>query len=565
MKKINLKILAFAFMAALFTFSGCKDCEDCATPTKAPTFTTLDISAESGNFVVTVGFSEGVYKNSNQTGNLDNSSFDVAIEGGSASLDTWTVTHTAGDNTAIFNIELATASNGSEIIVIKPSSDVSIYNTTADAMSGNQALISNLVSTITITDDGSGTGTTTWTSDNIYILDGFVFVNDGQILTIEKGTIIKGKAGQGENASALIVAMGGKIMAEGTAELPIIFTAEADDLQGSVPDLDNGLWGGVIILGKAKLNTSTVPQQIEGLPTTEPRGAYGGSNDDDDSGIFKYISIRHGGTDIGEGNEINGLTLGGVGRNTVIEYIEVFANKDDGVEFFGGVPRLNNIVVAFCGDDCYDYDQGYNGYGQFWLAVQGYGRGDRIGEQDGGTDPETGTPYATPNIYNATYMGLGEAAGKRLVTFRDNAGGHYANSIMMNQAKGIDIELLTGECSYSKFESGDLTLENNMFWDVTASTIFTISAADDVDSTTAANASSAVAAYFATAGNLVADPGITIDEGFSLFNPIPSNSVGGTMANTPDAWFQTVNYKGAFDPNGANWAAGWTLFSKYMN
>jgi len=564
MKKINLKIWALVFMAALFAFTGCKDCEDCATPTTAPTFTTFDISSESGNFVVTVGFSEGVYKNNDQTGNLDEGSFDVSIEGGSAQLSDYTVTQTAGEATAVINIELASVSNGKEVILVQPSSDVSIYNASGDAMSSNEALISNLVSTVTITDDGNGTGTTTWTSDNIYILNGFVFVNDGQTLTIEPGTVIKGKSGQGENASALIVAMGGKIMAEGTADKPIIFTAEADDLQGSVPDLDNGLWGGVIILGKAKLNTSTVPQQIEGLPTTEPRGAYGGTNDDDNSGVFKYVSLRHGGTDIGEGNEINGLTLGGVGRNTIIEYVEVFANKDDGVEFFGGVPRLSHIVVAFCGDDSYDYDQGYSGYGQFWLAVQGYGRGDRIGEHDGGTDPETGTPYAIPNIFNVTYMGRGEDAGKRLITFRDNAGGHYANSIMINQARGIDIELLSGECSYSKFESGDLTLTNNMFWDVAASTIFTISAADDVDSTTAANASANVAAYFATAGNAVEDPGITIDEAFSLFNPVPTNSVGGTMTNTPDAWFETVNYKGAFDPNGTNWAAGWTLFSKYM-
>jgi len=564
MKKANLKLLAFIFITTLIVFSGCKKCDDCAEPTQAPIFTTLDISSDAGNFVVTAGFNEGVYKNNDATGNLDNASFDVAIEGGSATLSTWTVTHTAGEMSAVIHIELATASNGKEIIVVKPASDVSIYNATGDAMSGNQALISNLVSTVTITDDGSGTGTTTWTADNIYILNGFVFVNDGQTLTIEKGTIIKGKAGQGENASALIVAMGGKIMAEGTADLPIIFTAEADDLQGSVPDLDNGLWGGIILLGKANLNTSSVPQQIEGIPTNEPRGAYGGTNDDDDSGILKYVSIRHGGTDIGEGNEINGLTLGAVGRNTVIEYIEVFANKDDGVEFFGGVPRLNNIIVAFCGDDCYDYDQSYSGYGQFWLAVQGYGRGDRVGEHDGGTDPETGTPYAIPNIYNVTYMGLGEGAGKRLVTFRDNAGGHYANSIMVNQDKGIDIELLTGECSYTRFENQQLTLENNMFWSVAASTIFTVSAADDVDSTTAANASADVAAYFATAGNVVQDPGITIDEGFSLFNPIPTNAVGGGMSNTPDAWFQTVNYKGAFDPNGVNWAAGWSLFSKYM-
>ncbi len=122
--------------------------------------------------------------------------------------------------------------------------------------------------TIVITDSGEGTGTTSWTSNNVYILDGFVFVNDGQTLTIEAGTVIKGKGGQGENASALIVARGGMLMAEGTKEEPIIFTAEADDLDGSVANLDDGLWGSVIMLGKASLNTVPGEQQIEGIPQT---------------------------------------------------------------------------------------------------------------------------------------------------------------------------------------------------------------------------------------------------------------------------------------------------------
>ena len=114
-----------------------------------------------------------------------------------------------------------------------------------------------------------------WTSDNVYILDGFVFVNDGQTLNIEAGTVIKGKPGQEENASALIIARGGKIMADGTAENPIIFTAEADDLNGSVADKATGLWGGVIVLGKGITNNSTAEKAIEGIPTSETRRLYG--------------------------------------------------------------------------------------------------------------------------------------------------------------------------------------------------------------------------------------------------------------------------------------------------
>ncbi|HER08147.1 MAG TPA: hypothetical protein ENO20_04485, partial [Bacteroides sp.] len=171
----------------------------------------------------------------------------------------------------------------------------------------------------TISDQGGGTGTTTWSADKDYLLEGFVFVNDGQILTIEAGTVIRGRTGQGSMASALIVARGGRIIAEGKSDNPIIFTADGDDLEGSVPVEARGLWGGVIILGNATINTETGEDLIEGIPISEPRGIYGGNDDDDNSGILRYVSVRHGGTNIGEGNEINGLTLGGVGRQTIIE------------------------------------------------------------------------------------------------------------------------------------------------------------------------------------------------------------------------------------------------------
>ena len=208
---------------------------------------------------------------------------------------------------------------------------------------------------VTVTDN---TGTVTWTNDKVYLLDGFVFVNSGQTLTIEPGTVVKGKPGTGANASALIVAKGGMINACGTPAQPIIFTFEADPLDGSVPSTTTGQWGGLMLLGDAILNTTPSSQNIEGIPTSETRGSYGGTNDADNSGSLCYVSIRHGGTDIGAGNKINGLTLGGVGSVTTIHHIEIAANADDGVEFFGGTPNLKHILVANVLDDSFDYDQG---------------------------------------------------------------------------------------------------------------------------------------------------------------------------------------------------------------
>ncbi|MBN2892884.1 MAG: hypothetical protein JXL97_13535 [Bacteroidales bacterium] len=419
---------------------------------------------------------------------------------------------------------------------------------------------------VTIIDKGQGIGTKTLSSDTVWILQGFVFVNEEQTLTIEAGTLVKGMPGTAENASALIVARGGKINAVGTATNPIVFTANADNYEGTGVDMmAQGLWGGIIILGNATTSNSTSEKAIEGIPTSEIRGLYGGSNDADNSGTMKYVSIRHGGADIGEGNEINGLTLGAVGSATTFEYIEIISNKDDGVEFFGGAPQLKNIVVAYCGDDCYDYDEGFHGKGQFWYAVQGT-EADRMGEHDGGpSDNETGTPYAMPKIYNVTYFGN---AGGKVITFRDNAGGTYANSIFANQEKGIDIEYLQDangdmvQCSYKMFEDGNLELLNNVFSnvvavDAVASDLFKVSAPKDDNDVALydvpAAFSTAFADYFTTSNNSV------VDAGLSSSNPIPTNAQTNDLATYPsDSFFQSVNYKGAF--GSTNWAQGWTLY-----
>lgn len=220
---------------------------------------------------------------------------------------------------------------------------------------------------------------TTWTSDKCYILGGRITVLDGVTLTIEPGTLIKGEAGNGANATALLIARGGTLMAEGTPSAPIIFTSIADEItpeqiaSGNFrsPNLDpdqNGFWGGVLILGKAPISASNEDTgeqlsevQIEGIPTSDPNGLYGGNEPGDNSGVIRYISIRHGGTNIGAGNEINGLSLGGVGNGTTIDHIEIVGNQDDGIEWFGGTVDVSDVVVWNAGDDAIDTDQSWAG------------------------------------------------------------------------------------------------------------------------------------------------------------------------------------------------------------
>ena len=222
------------------------------------------------------------------------------------------------------------------------------------------------------------TGNTTWYSDTVYQLAGRISVEAGATLTIEPGTIIKGEAGTGSNATALVIARDANIVAQGTPTLPIIFTSVADEIMPAdiqagnfiSPNLDptiNGLWGGVIILGNAKISPKpdatgeVTAVQIEGIPTSDANGLYGGNDDNDNSGIFSFVSIRHGGANIGSGNEINGLTLGGVGALTSINNIEIVANQDDGIEWFGGAVRVSYVSVWNVGDDAIDTDQSWKG------------------------------------------------------------------------------------------------------------------------------------------------------------------------------------------------------------
>lgn len=300
----------------------------------------------------------------------------------------------------------------------------------------------------------------TLTNDIIWEINGKFVVGNGATLTIEPGTIIKGQEGTGSLASALIVARGGRIMAEGTAEEPIIFTSINDNIkvgekQGSnLDENDRGLWGGVLILGNApsSFEGDSDVSQIEGIPADDDFGRYGGNDPDDDSGVFQYVSIRHGGALIGSGNEINGLTLGGVGAGTLIDHIEVVGNVDDGVEWFGGTVNTSNIVVLAGGDDGLDIDQAYSGTITNALVIQGE-ESDHAMEIDG---PE-GTLEGAFTIENLTILGNPNAPSGEIADLRDGAMGAINNVYVRGFNANQDLEI-DDAGSAANYNNGSLSL-----------------------------------------------------------------------------------------------------------
>lgn len=313
---------------------------------------------------------------------------------------------------------------------------------------------------------------TTWTKTNIYELATRVIVEPGATLTIEAGTIIKGQFGDGSNATALIVARGAKIMAEGTAAEPIIFTSEVDDIEPGMinsPNLDetrSGLWGGVIILGNAPISdaSNSGTEQIEGIPGDVTLAEYGGNDSNDDSGVLRYVSIRHGGTRLGDGDEINGLTLGGVGAGTTLDHIEVVGNLDDGIEWFGGTVNVTNVLVWAADDDGIDIDQAYSGTidNAIVIAFSGTDHGLEI-------DGPEGTATGSFTLKNVTVKG----ADDEIANLRDGATGSIDGAYFFNfvapsfDTNGADPDgtgegdfRFSDDNTFAAYNAGNLTFSN---------------------------------------------------------------------------------------------------------
>ncbi|MDR9388716.1 MAG: hypothetical protein RI513_06910, partial [Balneolaceae bacterium] len=410
---------------------------------------------------------------------------------------------------------------------------------------------------------GQITEDVTWSADNEYILDGLVFVTGGATLTIEPGTTVRGKAGQNLDASALIITRTGKIDAQGTATNPIVFTAEFDE--GLTKD-DVGLWGGVILLGEATTSNET-EKKIEGVNEIEDDPAlagYGGDDDADNSGVMRYVSIRHSGINIGSssGNEIQGLTMGAVGSGTTLEYIESFASGDDGFEWFGGTVNSKYMISAFNSDDGFDWDQGFRGKGQFWFAILDTDARGHAAEMDGAS-PDDATPYSNPTVSNVTYIGSGSSnttSGNTspLIEFRDNSAGTYTNSIFTaDNAESVTVEDVAGSevDSRGRLEADELNITYSHFFDFGAGDAATMFA----DAEEAYTGTELALTANANTGSV--DPQLlsvsrTTDGGLDprLASGSAARGYADFTALSDDDFFTEVGFTGAF--GNVNWASG---------
>jgi hypothetical protein len=343
--------------------------------------------------------------------------------------------------TAAIAFALASAAGAAEVLV-------------GDAAGGRQA--ADLIDT-----------STTWTKDNVYRLQDQIFVMPGATLTIEAGTVVA-SAPTANGSGSLAVTRGGKIYVQGTEDEPVIMTSsndvatwDAGDHPGTGKDPKTGSWreaalewGNLTMMGDALIAEDAIAGNTA-QPTGENVAAmeglvaegeddesvlYGGDNDDDNSGSISYLSIRYGGRVVGLNNELNGLSLGGIGRDTDMNHIEIMNNVDDGAEIWGGTVQLKYITIWNIGDDSFDIDQGWRGKAQYVLIVQGYsldadqgsGVGDNGFETDGAEDSDY-QPVTTATIYNATFIGQPvDGAGDGATAWRDNARVQYRKCIFMD-------------------------------------------------------------------------------------------------------------------------------------
>lgn len=316
----------------------------------------------------------------------------------------------------------------------------------------------------TTTVSGNITTNTTWTKSNVYLLSGFVYVKSGATLTIEPGTIIRGDQ---STKGTLIVTRGSKLMASGTATEPIIFTS--NQAAGS---RNYGDWGGLIILGKAKINVAGGTASIEGgVDNSNGDGQYGGTDDDDNSGMLKYVRVEFPGIAFQPNSEINGITFGAVGKKTEVDFIQVSYSGDDSYEWFGGAVNLKHIIAFRGWDDDFDTDFGYSGMVQYGISYRDSAKADVSAshsfECDNDGTGSTNTPITSAFFSNITAIGPKVDASnpinsnyKRALHIRRNCRVSIYNSIFMGYPIGF---YLDGGNTLSNAKNNDLQFQNNIF------------------------------------------------------------------------------------------------------
>lgn len=372
-------------------------------------------------------------------------------------------------------------------------------------------------------------------------------------LTVAPGVIVYGSSG----ADYLVVNRGSQLVADGSAASPIIFTSANDLMRQGDSDPSNNLggsltaeWGGLVILGRAPINrcntggatpgSAQCQNAVEGV--TNPDALYGGAIANDRSGKLEYVQVRFAGFAINSaGNELNGITLAGVGSETEIDYVQVHNNEDDGIELFGGTVNLRYVVLTGNKDDSFDTDNGWNGNVQYMVVVQASDIGDNIVEASS-VAPNVGPPFSDARIANFTFV------GNRSNAFRLNTGtrGQYVNGVVDYGTQCFRWEATAGDGT-AGFSAAFDPKFNSVLFDCNAGLTTSNS-----DTPTATAAVAADANNMQGASSLASRVFPGPNE--ALVTPFNVTSLG--------SFFQAANYIGAFSPTEtetSNWAAGWTF------
>lgn len=378
-------------------------------------------------------------------------------------------------------------------------------------------------------------------ADSVYILEGRVRVLEDAELHIPAGTLIQGDANVAP--TFLVIERGGKIFAEGTAEDPIVFTSSR-----AAGERQRGDWGGVVINGRAQCNLAADNECV----SEGGGGFFGGNDNEDDSGVLRYVRIEFVGYEVSPGNELNGLTLNGVGSGTTIEYVQVHQGLDDGIEWFGGTVNVKYAIITGASDDSFDYSSGWQGKGQFWVAVQDPDDADQGFEIDNNETDNDAEPRVNPGVFNVTLVGKGPSGGTagestQGILYRRGAWGTLRNFIAIGFEVGLDID---NTATFAGCASGDFTL---------ASAIFSENAAflndDEDDETECTDLESWSIAD--------ADPQLPAAYVWPNLAELdlvpPEGSPALSDATTPpaDDFFEDVDYIGGVAPTGTPWYQGW--------
>ena len=389
----------------------------------------------------------------------------------------------------------------------------------------------------------SGTISTdvTLDADITYIITGILVVEDGASLTIPAGTSLQGSVDV--SPSALMVRQGGQLFSQGTASDPVVFTSAAPEGQR-----ERGDWGGVVLNGRSICNFPAGDCVGEGAS-----GPYGGDPPvlDDNSGSITYTRIEFAGYEVSFGNELNALTLNGVGSGTELHHIQTHYGSDDGFEWFGGTVDLKYALATGISDDSFDYSTGWQGRGQFWIAQQDPDDADNGFEVDGNEEDPDATPFTDPLLYNVTLIGKGPGgaggtAGESTtgMLLRLGTSGDIFNAIVTGfGTAGVDID--------NTETVGRVTVQSSIIGGNA------LDASDDSDGID----ESALLATAAWNNQIGVDPMLVepFDRAAPDFRPDAGSPALTDFATPPsDGFFDAVDFIGGVGPTGTPWYAGWT-------